>query len=231
MVHRSGMKLLLALLLILPLSLSAAQEHVILVGGPALRSWEKQRVPKDQHDRWWANFVHASSMRTDELRKTYGPGAKVIWMVHKNSYAKRGREDGKPYLKWIGEQARKRGVQLMWVDGNKSIIRALNARPRRSVLTFDFFGHSNKHCLLLDYSSDIIGASSAWLHEKDLARIHRTIFKSNAYCKSWGCHSGESMNSYWRAAFGVKLIGAKGKTDYSALSNGRMPTVNGSWVQ
>lgn len=224
------MKTLLALLLILPLSLSAAQEHIILVGGPALRSWEDKRIPKDQHDRWWGNFVQASSMRSDEIRKAYGAKVKIIWMVYKNGYAKRSREDGKPYLAWIAEQAKKRGAQLLWVGGNTSIIRAMNARPRRSVMTFDFFGHSNKHSFLLDYSCDIMGASSAWLHEKDLARINRTIFNSKAICKSWGCHSGESMNAFWSTAFGVRLIGAKGKTDYTSLSSGRMPTVGEKWV-
>ena len=28
--------------------------------------------PQDQHDRWWANFVRASTLRMVEIRKAYG---------------------------------------------------------------------------------------------------------------------------------------------------------------
>ena len=40
----------------------ASQRHVILCGGPALRLWEDLRVEQDQHDRWWGNFIRASTI-------------------------------------------------------------------------------------------------------------------------------------------------------------------------
>ncbi len=229
------MKSLLALLFItLTFSLApqqaSASEHVILAGGPALRKWEDLRVERDRHDRWWANFIRASTMRMDNIRAAYGPSSKLIWLVHRRGYVARAREDGNPYTTWITEQAAKRGAKLIWVESGASVIRAINSRPARSITTFDFFGHSNKHCFLLDYSSEIIGACTAWLHEKDLYQIKASVFSSQAICKSWGCHSGESMNVYWRAATGREIIGAHGKTDYAALSKGKMPAINGSWV-
>ncbi|MFT5906461.1 MAG: hypothetical protein ACI9E1_002071 [Cryomorphaceae bacterium] len=229
------MKSLLALLLItLTLGLApqqvSASDHVILAGGPALRKWENLRVDRDRHDRWWANFIRGSTMRMDNIRAAYGPSAKLIWLVHRKGYIARAREDGKPYTTWITEQATKRGAKLIWVEGGPSIIKAINSRPARSITTFDFFGHSNRHCFLLDYSSEIIGACTAWLHEKDLYKIKRSVFAPNAICKSWGCHTGESMNVFWRAATGREIIGAHGKTDYAALSQGKMPAINGSWV-
>ena len=54
----------LVLLAFLALVSFASAEHLILTGGPALRKWENLRVPRDQHDRWWANFVRASTLRT-----------------------------------------------------------------------------------------------------------------------------------------------------------------------
>ena len=229
------MKSLLALfLLTLTFSIvpqqAPASEHVILAGGPALRKWEDLRIEKDRHDRWWANFIRASTMRMDNIRAAYGPSSKLIWLVHKKGYLARAREDGKPYTTWIAEQAAKRGAQLIWVDGGPSVISVINSRPARSITTFDFFGHSNKHCFLLDYSSEIIGVSTAWLHENDLYKIKRSVFAPNTICKSWGCHTGESMNTFWRAATGTEIIGAKGKTDYAALSFGKMPAINGSWI-
>ncbi len=210
---------------------NAQQSHVILCGGPALRSWEDLRVGPDQHDRWWANFVRASTMRMDELRTAYGPSANIVWMVHKPGYVTRGREDGKPYTTWITEQATKRDANLIWLNSGADFFRNLNALPRGSVINFDFFGHSNKHCFLLDYSNEIMASCKAWIHESDLSRMRASVFNRNAVCQSWGCHTGESMSAFWHRATGITLIGAKGKTDYTALSSGRLPTVNGSWIR
>lgn len=210
---------------------TAAPEHVILTGGPALRQWENLRVPQDQHDRWWANFIRASTLRMDEIRQAYGPNAKIVWMVYRPGYATRGREDAKPYLTWIGEVAAKRNASLIWIDNNADIINRINQRPRGSITTFDFFGHSNRYCFLLDYGNDIMGACTTWLHQRDLSKLHSSVFARDAYCKSWGCHSGESMSAKWQAATGVPLEGAIGKTDYAEVSFNRMPSVSGRWAR
>ncbi|MBK1835653.1 hypothetical protein [Roseibacillus ishigakijimensis] len=228
------MKTLLAIFLLSlfsSLAASAQQVHVILCGGPALRSWEDLRVGPDQHDRWWANFVRASTMRMDELRKAYGPNAQIVWMVYKPGYVTRGREDGKPYVTWISEQASKRQANLVWLNSSNDFFRRFNALPRGSVTNFDFFGHSNKHCFLLDYSNEIMASCKDWIHETDLGRIKSSVFNRNAMCQSYGCHTGESMSAFWRRAVGIPLVGAKGKTDYTALTDGRLPTVSGSWVR
>lgn len=227
------MKTLAAILFFLSLgqvATNAQQNHVILCGGPALRSWEELRVGPDQHDRWWANFVRASTMRMDILRKAYGDNTSIVWMVYKPGYVTRGREEGKPYTTWITEQATKRRAKLVWLNSSSDFFRTMNSLPRGSVTNFDFFGHSNKHCFLLDYSNEIMASCKSWIHETDLGRIKGSIFSPNALCQSYGCHTGESMSAYWKRATGVGMIGAKGKTDYSHLSFGKMPQVNGSWV-
>jgi hypothetical protein len=68
---------------------------------------------------------------------------------------------------------------------------------------------------MLDYSNNISGASKAWLHERDLGKLKRSSFARDAKCRSYGCHTGESMSARWRAATGVRLWGAFGKTVYS----------------
>ena len=107
MIHR----LRLASLVLLLLSAWSRADHVIVTGGPALRKWENLRVQQDQHDRWWANFVRASTLRMAEIRKAYGPDAAIVWMVYQPGYQTRGREDGKPYTSWIAELAAKRASQ------------------------------------------------------------------------------------------------------------------------
>ncbi len=220
--------LVLSLLLTIGLPLFA-KEHVILCGGPASRKWENLRVERDRHDRWWANFVRASTMRMDEIRKSYGMTNSMTWIVYKNGYVTRGREDGKPYTQWIAEQAAKRKAKLVWISSGDQAISAINRL--RDIITFDFFGHSNRHCFMLDYGSDVMAVSQAWIHELDLGKISGRSFNKNAFCQSWGCHTGESMSGVWKRRVGIPLVGAKGKTDYAALSYGRMPTVSGKWVR
>lgn len=219
--------LLASLFLVLP----GHADHVVVTGGPALRKWENYRVTPDQHDRWWANFVRASTLRMAEIRQAYGPNAPLVWFVYQPSYQTRGREDGKPYTTWISELAAERRATLVWFNSGSAFIQSLNSRPRGSIQTFDFFGHSNRHAFLFDYGNEIMAASTAWLHERDIPRIKSSVFDRNAYCKSWGCHTGESMSSIWKRSTGVALEGAKGPTDYTVISQGRLPEVHGSWAR
>ncbi len=222
-------RLILTLLLLALAPVAARADHVILTGGPALRKWEDLRTPPDRHDRWWANFIRASTLRMVELRKAYGPNARIVWIVHRDGYRTRAAEDGKPYTTWITDLARKRTVTLKWFDSREGLISTLNGLPKNSVQTFDFFGHSNKYAFMLDYGNDIMAASTVWLHQNDLHRINRSIFTKNAYCKSWGCHTAESMSKEWKRKLGVPLEGAHGPTDYTVVGQGLLPVVKGRW--
>lgn len=225
-------RLIGSLILILALVTSSlASEHVILTGGTALRKWENYRVPNDRHDKWWANFIRASTMQMDILKAQEGGTPSITWYVYKKAYVLRGSEDGKPYTTWINEQARKRGAKLVWIHSGDDFIQKFNRLPAGRTRTFNYFGHSNKHCFLLDYSSQILGVSASWLHESDLAKLSSRPFAKKAICKSWGCYTGESMSRFWKKSTGTRLIGAKGKTDYAALSFGKMPTINGRWIR
>ncbi|MEY2545359.1 MAG: hypothetical protein QOG48_476, partial [Verrucomicrobiota bacterium] len=72
----------------------------------------------------------------------------------------------------------------------------------------------NKACFMFDYSNHIDSACKSWLHENELVKIRRGIFAKNAYIKSWGCHTGESMSKKWYFATGTRMVGAIGKTQY-----------------
>lgn len=227
------MRFLVFLAALVPLSSfsAAVPAHVILCGGPALRVWENLRIPNERHDNWWANFIRASTLRMAEIRLQHGKQAKLVWIVYRPAYLTRGRADHKPYTTWIQEQATKRNCELVWVDSGAQAIGAINARPSRSIASFTFFGHSNRHAFLLDYGNEIMAISKAWIHERDLGKIRRGVFAKNAVCQSYGCHTGESMSKAWHSRVGVHLIGAAGKTDYAVVGQGRLPSVSGSWVR
>jgi hypothetical protein len=215
------------------------QEFVILVGGPSLHSWERYRRAGDQHDRYWGNFMSSARIRTEQLRKAHGDQAKITWLVYQRGYVQRGREDGIDHVQTITQRSKQLNVRLVWYEEAKQVIAYLNRgmnRRKIKIATFDFFGHSNKFCFLLDYSNEVLGASRCYIHQRDLRKIRRNIFVKAPRITSYGCHTGESMCSFWHRATGTRMRGALGKTDYSDIlsSGGSLPVLSsahGRWVE
>ncbi len=212
-------------------------EYLMLMGGPALRTWETMRYHNQQHDRWWANFLAATNVRTRQLVGLGVQPSSITWVVYRPAYQRRASEEGKPLTAYVQNLAAKRGVRLVWFNNQDELIQYINRgnnRGSNKIVSFDFFGHSNKHCFMFDYSSEVSGASSTWLHERDLKKLSRSAFHRKAFCKSWGCHTGESMTAKWRSALGVPLYGALGKTDYVPTGRGQLPvlsTAAGEWAR
>ena len=121
-------RLFLALALLLGGTGLSRAVHVVMCGGPALRQWEGLRIQPDRHDNWWANFVRASTIRIAQIQQQ-DPAARITWIVYRPGYATRGREDGKPYTRWIADLASKYKIKLVWADSADQAIRALNASP------------------------------------------------------------------------------------------------------
>ena len=193
------------------------KEYILLSGGPSLIEWEKYKAAP--HDRWWGNFIRAARVRIEQLRQQYGPDARITWLVYRPGYARRAqRQDKADLIGNIVSVRDKYGVNLVWFDDASQVVNYLNyGKPRDQVkiANFEFYGHSNRACFLFDYSNEIDSASKVWLHENDLNQIHRGLFTRDAFVKSWGCHTGESMSKKFRTATGKKMIGAIGKTNYA----------------
>lgn len=212
-------------------------EYLILMGGPAMRRWETLRYRHQQHDRWWANFLAAGNVRTRQFIAQGIPPSSITWVVYRPAYQRRAGEEGKPLTAYVQNLAAKRGVRLVWFSTQDELINHINrgnSRGSNKIVSFDFFGHSNKYAFMFDYSSEISGTSSTWLHERDLKKLSRSAFHRNAFCKSWGCHTGESMTAKWRSTLGVPIYGALGKTDYEPTGRGQLPvlsTAAGEWVR
>ncbi len=211
----------------------ADREYLILSGGPSLDEWEKYKAAP--HDKWWGNFIRSARIRIAELRKQHGPTARITWLVHRPSYERRNSRQSNTSPNIIADIVSVRdryGVNLVWFSQGDDVINYLNAglpRNQVKIATFDFYGHSNRACFMFDYSNLIDSASKSWLHENDFAKLRRGIFTRDAFIKSWGCHTGESMSKAFKKATGKRMIGAIGKTDYSAISTRGEVLVNGRW--
>jgi hypothetical protein len=216
------MKRLLPLLLLLGLTLvrqapAAAPlngEYVLLVGGPSLMMWEKYKL--QPHDHWWANFIRAARIRTEQIR-AQAPDAKITWLVYRQGYKDRAVQEKQDLFGFIDSVRDKFNLNLVYFGNGTDVINYLNAgQPRDSlkVVDFEYFGHSNRACFMFDYSSNIESACKSWLHQDELKKINGRVFARNAFIKSWGCHTGEEMSKKWLAATGVPMWGVVGKTQY-----------------
>jgi hypothetical protein len=226
--------LFLGILLAVPSASHAAKgsEFIIISGGPALQKLEKYRVPADHHDKWWGNFIRSARIRIEQLRKQHGPTANITWLVYRPGYVNRAAEDGAPLIANIESVRDKYGLKLVWYSKGQDVINYINGGLNRSIykiVGLEYFGHSNKHAFIFDYSNHILGASKAWLHEQDLKLLNRKAFDKNAMVKSYGCHTAESMSAAFYKHVRVKMWGAIGKTDYSHISqgpSGTLPTIS-----
>jgi hypothetical protein len=216
-------------------------EFIVVSGGPALRQWEDLRVKGDQHDRWWGNFIRSARIRMQAIRRAHGPEARLTWMVYGPAYRTRFTEDATrgntgDDLGTMGKLlsvSELLNTKVVWYDSGDDIISYLNSRPRGGVADFEYFGHSNRHCFLFDYSNEISGVSVGYLHEDQLTKLSGAVFSRNATIKSWGCHTAESFSRKWKTATGVSMEGAEGKTDYSVICDHvSLPIVSapGRWV-
>ncbi len=189
-------------------------EYLIVSGGVALKEWEW--LKPQPHDLWWMNFVRAARIRIQEIRES-DPTSDITWMVYRNAYDRRSRQEGKALAPLIESVRDKYGVRLMFFSRTEEFVRHFNSgRPRDVVKICDleYFGHSNKACWMFDYSNEIDGCSKVWFHESEIASLNRSALARDAHVKSWGCYSGESMSDVWRQHFGVPMWGAVGKTQY-----------------
>jgi hypothetical protein len=205
-------------------------EYVLLIGGPSLMVWEKYK--KEPHDHWWANFVRAGRIRTEQIR-AQDPNAKITWLVYRQGYKDRAVQEKQDLFGFIDSVRDKYNLNLVYFNNGTDVINYLNnGQPRDSmkVVDFEYFGHSNAKCFMFDYSSNIESACKSWLHEDELKRINGRVFARGAFTKSWGCHTGESMSKKWLAATGVPMWGVIGKTQYMMDELPVIVGQNAKWV-
>jgi hypothetical protein len=156
-----------------------------------------------------------------EIHKTAPAGTHITWLVYRDGYVRRGASERQPLTQNVESVPKAYPfIKLVWFRSTDELIRYINGGMSRwstKISGFEYFGHSNKFSFMFDYSSDVYANSVCWLHQADLGRISGSAFAKNAYCKSWGCHTAESMSREWKRRTGVWMIGAQGKTDYSYM--------------
>src|SRR5437763_12078548 len=107
-------------------------EYILLVGGPSMYQWEKYKT--QPHDHWWANFVRAARIRTEQLRTALGPDAKITWLVYKQGYIDRTKQEHQDLLSYIDSVREKFNLNLVYFQDGTDVINYLNfGQPRDRV--------------------------------------------------------------------------------------------------
>ncbi|HEY1050611.1 MAG TPA: hypothetical protein VGE39_12670 [Prosthecobacter sp.] len=204
---------------------AADTEYIVVSGAPAVRKFEDMRIPAEQHDRWWGNFIRPARVRMQEVQRTAPKGTHITWLVYRDGYVRRAAAEHQPLTQNVESvPAAYPFIKLVWFRTTDELINYINrgsvsgAGGRQMKISgFEYFGHSNKYSFMFDYSSDTYATSTAWLHENDLGKIRSGAFARKAYCQSWGCHTAESFSKVWKRKTGSWMVGASGKTDYSYM--------------
>src|SRR5439155_24964802 len=102
----------------------ASGEYIILVGGPSMYKWEKYKVYP--HDHWWANFVRAARLRTEQVRAQLGPDAKITWLVYKQGYVDRAKQENQDLIGLIDSVREKFNLNLVWFHAGSEVFDYLN---------------------------------------------------------------------------------------------------------
>jgi len=194
---------------------SGNREYILLSGGPSILVWEKWK--SQPHDLWWQNFIRAAEIRITELKSQGVPASQITWFVYRIAYETRSKQEGQNLVANINTLSNSLGVKLKYFSRSAQVIDYLNAGQPRSLVPIadlEYFGHSNKACWMFDYSNFIDSASKVWIHEDELHKLAPGIFARDAFIKSWGCHTGESMSQKFRRATGVRMWGATGRSQY-----------------
>ena len=207
-------------------SAKSTGENIVISGGVSLHKWEMYRP--DPHDNWWMNFVRAARIRIQEIREA-DPDASITWLVYRPAYERRSAQERRDLLVLIDSVRDAYGLNRVYFSSAAELVAYLNAgqdRRRVKIGNLEYFGHSNKACWMFDYSNFVDGASKAWLHEDDLNQLQAGIFDKEAFVKSWGCHTGESMSYVFKRLTGIRMWGAVGKTQYQT---DELPKLAGRW--
>src|SRR2546423_6846775 len=121
--------LLLALLVVKGSALAANGEYIVVVGGPSLYQWEKYKLYP--HDHWWANFVRAARLRTEQLRGQLGPDALITWLVYKQGYLDRAQQEHQDLIGFINSVGDKYHLNLVYFHAGSDVINYLNTGQSR----------------------------------------------------------------------------------------------------
>src|SRR5437899_6861543 len=98
----------------------ASGEYIMLIGGPSMYQWEKYKAYP--HDHWWANFVRAARLRTEQLRTELGPDAKITWLIYKQGYVDRAKQENQDLISLIESVRDKFNLNLGWFNPASAVI-------------------------------------------------------------------------------------------------------------
>ena len=195
-------------------------------------AWEKYK--KQPHDHWWANFVRAGRIRTEQIR-AQDPNAQITWLVYKQGLCRsRGAGKAGPDRPHQHSVRDKYNLKLIYFNKGDEVINYLNngqPRDRVKIANFEFFGHSNAKCFMFDYSSTIESACKSWLHENELTQNQpRASSPGTRSSRAGAVTPAKACRRNGWPRIGIPMWGVIGKTQYMMDELPVLSSKNGKWV-
>ena len=186
-------------------------DRVIIAGGCTITDLD--------HDNSAFNFLNASSNRAKALKPKLKPGEKIHVIVYMPNYKKREKnpradhEKTNNYSRIMTAKAKQHGFEFVPVDHADDVIGYINKIGKGKLDGMDYFGHSNKDTMMLDYD----GTTSDYLNMEDWNKLNPNIFGKGFAMRSYGCSQGmkggmmEQMAKKWH----IPTTGSTTLTDYT----------------
>ena len=197
--------------------------NIIIIGGVSCDPTDKE------HDLNPYNFINPGVQLAKRLKhsqvlfhsrsytiraKKYPPDKEHSWVEKSPAAIKKLPNDH--FLKTLKKAAK----NVVEIDSAGDLTKAINSGS--SVSSVNYFGHSNKSDIFLEYNTDGNGGALITWGVKDAKNVPQ-INMLNCVFASFGCYQGErnglceKLQKEWL----VPAFGARGKTNYAPIGQGK----------
>ena len=203
----------------------------------------------DNHNKNPMNFILASKIQINNYLSRRSNRESVNWLIFDLDYSKRQKED---FSNW----AKKKGVAIKFVKTTSDVIRELNKSKKDNdkITELSIFAHGTASNVAFGYQNtgvkyrEIENPTNMNYH--NIGQLSREDFANNARIDLYSCNSaslfgfgektfattdamikavniGRSFAEQLSLQSGARVSGVVGRTDYSPVISGQLPTLGG----
>ena len=203
----------------------------------------------DNHNKNPMNFILASKIQVNNYLSRRSNRESVNWLIFDLDYSKRQKED---FSNW----AKKKGVAIKFVKTTSDVIRELNKSKKDNdkITELSIFAHGTASNVAFGYENTgveyIYIKNPTNMNNYNIGQLSREDFANSARIDLYSCNSaslfgfgkktfattdamikavdiGRSFAEQLSLQSGARVTGVVGRTDYSPVISGQLPTLGG----
>ena len=203
----------------------------------------------DNHNKNPMNFILASKIQINNYLSRRSNRESVNWLIFDLDYSKRQKEN---FSNW----AKRKGVAIKFVKTTSDVIRELNKSKKDNdkITELSIFAHGTASNVAFGYENTgveyIYIKNPTNMNNYNIGQLSREDFANNARIDLYSCNSaslfgfgektfattdamikavdiGRSFAEQLSIQSGARVTGVVGRTDYSPVISGQLPTLGG----